>query len=153
MDWLTEVTDWFTELTDWLIDWIDWLIGRHPVHMQQVGWSRLLSTTDLMAYKHTYWKMTNLNQNWRKGSRSDSVANESKDSFFVDQLEQVRQCSQISQWEHGIVFFLTNKSWWDSEANENKESFFLDQLEQVRLSSQWEQRNLFSWPIKAGETE
>jgi hypothetical protein len=48
---------------------IKWLNVRHPLHMEQVGWSRLLGTTDLMVYKHTYWKMTNLNQNWKKGSR------------------------------------------------------------------------------------
>jgi hypothetical protein len=54
-------------LIDRLID------GRHPVHMEQVGWSRLLASTDLMTYKHTYWKMTNLNQSWRKGSRYPSL--------------------------------------------------------------------------------
>jgi len=51
---------------------------RFPAYIRQVGWWKHLpsfggeSTVDLLVYRHTYWKMTNLNRNWSNSSRSPS---------------------------------------------------------------------------------
>ena len=53
--------------------------------MQQVGWWRHLPslggqrTTDVLVYRHTYWKMTNLNRNW--GAAAGRSPSEQKKLF------------------------------------------------------------------------
>jgi len=50
--------------------------NRFPAYIRQVGWWKHLpsfggeQTLDLLVYRHTYWKMTNLNKNWSNSARS-----------------------------------------------------------------------------------
>ena len=50
--------------------------NRYSAYVQQMGWWRHLptfggeQTLDLLVYRHTYWKMTNLNRNWSNTARS-----------------------------------------------------------------------------------
>jgi len=49
-----------------------------PAYIRHVGWWKLLPrfggehSPDILAYRHTYWKMTNLNSNWGSSSKSPS---------------------------------------------------------------------------------
>ena len=44
--------------------------SRYPSYIEQVGWWKMLpkfggeANKDILVYRHTYWKMTNLNSNW-----------------------------------------------------------------------------------------
>jgi len=50
--------------------------SRFPSYINHVGWWRILpqfggeQNENILVYRHTYWKMTNLNNNWSQGSRS-----------------------------------------------------------------------------------